>query len=214
MRRRRWRLWWFLALFWLALPAPVSAQATDDLLAEAACRENPHGEDCICAEVTPFAYFPKRFAAGLPADTNGDTRPPELVDGVWMDRYGNDLYLGGALEKEKGVTSDLVYTDNRVYGEHCAMAYFREDLRRLWYFAVALGATFMAASLAWMGVVHMQNSASAVDLSRTRGMLLRVILGVVILASALVVWEAVSGFLFLDREAWTLERGIFFGAGH
>ena len=45
----------------LAPPPPASAQSTELLLENAVCRDNPHSEDCICAEVRRFGFFPKAF---------------------------------------------------------------------------------------------------------------------------------------------------------
>ena len=55
------------------------------------------------------------------------------------------------------------------YNQRCAMSYFRENQRRLWVFAVWLGAGFTVISLIWGGVAYMQNAASGVELSRIRG---------------------------------------------
>ena len=39
-------------------PSGASAQSVDVLLESEACRRNPHSEDCICAGVRRFAFFP------------------------------------------------------------------------------------------------------------------------------------------------------------
>ena len=58
----------------LAPPPPASAQSTELLLENAVCRDNPHSEDCICAEVRRFGFFPKEFKTDGtgPADADGD----------------------------------------------------------------------------------------------------------------------------------------------
>ena len=96
------------------------------------------------------------------------------------------------------------------YGQHCALSYVRENQRRLWYFAVALGSMFTVISMIWVGVTYMQNSASGVDLSRSRAMLMRVVIGIVILASAFLIWEGLNEVLFSRLDSWTLERGVFY----
>ena len=96
------------------------------------------------------------------------------------------------------------------YAQHCAMSYFRENQRRLWVFAVALGAAFSVLSLIWIGVTYMQYSASGVELSRARALLTRVIIGLVILACALLIWEGLNEYLFSGVESWTQNRGVFY----
>ena len=96
------------------------------------------------------------------------------------------------------------------YAQHCAMSYFRENQRRLWVFAVALGAVFSVLSLIWIGVTYMQYSASGVELSRARALLMRVIIGLVIMACALLIWEGLNEYLFSGVESWTQNRGVFY----
>ena len=197
-----------LALF--QAPVPASAQSTELLLEEAACRDNPHSEECVCGQVRKFGYFPLELDTGTgdAKDTDGDTFKPDLVDGVWVDHAdeGKDVAAGtsGALETELGF-----YKDDR-YKMRCSMSYFRENQRRLWYFAVALGGAFTVVSLIWAGMSHMQNAASGMDIARTRGMLVHVLVGIVILASALLLWEGLNEFLFSGVDVWTLERGVFY----
>ena len=114
------------------------------------------------------------------------------------------------LEEEK---SDLQFAVDDRYNQRCAMSYFRENQRRLWVFAVWLGAGFTVISLIWGGVAYMQNAASGVELSRIRGMLTRVFVGFVILACALLIWDGISGTLFFGADFWTQDRGVYYELG-
>ena len=225
---------WFLLLLFLLLsglalfqsPVPALAQSPDVLLETAACRNNPHSEDCICASVRKFAYFPQEFTSvkldssgnpvldssgnkvptvdpwGRPApaakDMDRDGKRPQLVNGLWVDEDGEADNAAGVTDEKERVrkTSDLEFMRDDRYKQRCALSYFREDQRRLWYFAVALGASFTVISLIWVGVVHMQNTASGVDISRTRGMLVRVLIGLIILACAFLIWDGLNELLF------------------
>ena len=182
-------------------PVPAFAQGADLLLQNETCRQNPHSEDCICATVRKFGYFPKKFDSdGNAKDVSGDNLPPTLQDdGIWVDHK----------DAVDGEDSALEFITDDRYKQRCALSYFREDQRRLWYFAVALGASFTVISLIWVGVVHMQNTASGVDISKTRAMLVRVIIGLIILACAFLIWDGLNELLFRGLDSWTLEQGVF-----
>ena len=204
----RFRVFFFLLALGLVLlqfPRPASAQSTDLLLESEACRADPHSEECICADVKLYGLFPKKFKSdgtGEAEDADGDGKfPSKTIDGLWEDHPDEEL---------SGEKSDLEFTSSNRYGQHCALSYVRENQRRLWYFAVALGAMFTVISMIWVGVTYMQNSASGVDLSKSRAMLMRVIIGIVILASAYLIWEGVNEVLFNRLDSWTLDRGDFY----
>ena len=133
-------------------------------------------------------------------DVDRDGKRPQLVDGLWVDGE-----LCGGWNED----SDLEFMRDDRYKQRCALSYFREDQRRLWYFAVALGASFTVISLIWVGVVHMQNTASGVDISKTRAMLVRVMIGLIILACAFLIWDGLNELLFKGLDSWTLEQGVF-----
>ena len=205
----------------LAPPPPASAQSTELLLENTVCRDNPHSEDCICAEVRKFGYFPDEFdIEGEPVDSNEDGAfPTKTPDGVWVDGAGGvwadgkgELWLEGG-DPLNPVESDLQFAVDDRYNQRCAMSYFRENQRRLWVFAVWLGAGFTVISLIWGGVAYMQNAASGVELSRIRGMLTRVFVGFVILACALLIWDGISGTLFFGADFWTQDRGVYYELG-
>ena len=217
----------------LAPPPPASAQSTELLLENAVCRDNPHSQDCICAEVRRFGYFPKSFLPifdpelpdGSPVDSNLDDVFPRLTkEGVWVEMVPleeNGVKVMGTDGKPVGVEvmpleeeeSDLQFAVDDRYNQRCAMSYFRENQRRLWVFAVWLGAGFTVISLIWGGVAYMQNAASGVELSRIRGMLTRVFVGFVILACALLIWDGISGTLFFGADFWTQDRGVYYELG-
>ena len=201
----------------LAPPPPASAQSTELLLENAVCRDNPHSEDCICAEVRRFAFFPKGFkpdSSGLAADADEDgVSPRQLEDGLWVDGDGESANydaIASPTEDDLPKKSDLQFAVDDRYNQRCAMSYFRENQRRLWVFAVWLGAGFTVISLIWGGVAYMQNAASGVELSKIRGMLTRVFVGFVILACALLIWDGISGTLFFGADFWTQDRGVYY----
>ena len=195
-------------------PVSALAQSPDLLLQNEECRLNPHSEACICATVRKFGYFPKEFDSEnlyyVDDDGNRNLRGKDVdrdgkfpilgEDGVWVDGDG---------EADNGEESDLEFIADDRYKQRCALSYFREDQRRLWYFAVALGGSFTVISLIWVGVVHMQNTASGVDISRTRAMLVRVLIGLIILACAFLIWDGLNELLFKGLDSWTLEEGVF-----
>ncbi len=194
-----------LGLVLLQFPLSASAQSTDLLLESQACRANPHSQECICADVRTHGLFPKEFesdGSGIAKDADGDGFfPSRSADGLWEDDPHEEI------SREK---SDLEFMASDRYGQHCALSYVRENQRRLWYFAVALGSMFTVISMIWVGVTYMQNSASGVDLSKSRAMLMRVVIGIVILASAFLIWEGLNEVLFNRLDSWTLERGVFY----
>ena len=208
----------------LAPPPPASAQSTDLLLENSVCRDNPHSQDCICAEVKQFGYFPKSFKVNGtgPKDSNGDEVFPMLTEeGVWVEmvplvengvkvKDSDGKLVGVKVKPLEEAESDLHFAVDDAYNQRCAMSYFRENQRRLWVFAVWLGAGFTVISLIWGGVAYMHNAASGVELSRIRGMLTRVFVGFVILACALLIWDGISETLFFGADFWTQDRGVFY----
>ena len=95
------------------------------------------------------------------------------------------------------------------FKQMCSLSYYRENLRRFWYFSVAVGAGLMMVSMGWAGVSYMQSASSGEDLSRSRTRIFRVLIGIVVLASAFVIWETLSGFLLTNIPAWTGYAGNF-----
>ena len=191
-----------------------------DLFATEECQENPHTELCICGEVRKFG--------GLPVHYEPDDRPPDAASVVWTapDAEGGEevpsdvahfneeteLWEGKtcAFDEIDKDTCGLLFVYNDQYGQQCALSYVRENLRRLYFFVAAVGAGFAAISMTWAGVVYMQESSSGMDLTRARGMMIRVLIGLVVLASALMGWEGVNDLLLQHVESWTQDRGTYY----
>ena len=121
-------------------------------------------------------------------------------------------WIPRALKKQQILDrSDLAFMQDDRYAQRCALSYFRENQRRLWVFAVAVGVGLAVLSLIWTGLTFMQQSASGLDLSRARQHLARIIIGVVVLACAAIVWEGLNEVLFSGVDFWTFDRSVFYG---
>ena len=193
-----------LTLLW-----PSAAWAQDSLPDEEVCRDDPlidtdgpYSEHCICAKVRKFHLYPREFEP--PTDPPTTPVPVDADSDGELASFDEDTGVWG------GDPEDLALFVSDKYGQECSLSYVRENLRRAWYFLAAVGAGFAAVSLSWAGVVYMQESSSGGDLSRARGMLVRVMIGVVILACALIAWEGLSGFVVDYTENWTLDRDVFY----
>ena len=201
----------FLLVGFLAAPEGVLAHGHEELFGEESCRDpdiGPYHEYCICAQVRKFGEFPK---GGGVEEIEDPLNPGEYI--TVGDDYDGDGELPQFDEVEEiwvGDADDLGLFVSDKYGQECALSYVRENMRRGWYFLAVLGAGFAAISMTWVGVVYMQESSSGSDLTKARGMLIRVLIGLVIVTCALLAWEAISGFLLDYRETWTLDRDTFY----
>ncbi len=202
------------ALSALFLASSGDARAQEfDLFEDVACREDPSGEDCICAKVRQLGLYPIKHEWNVDAghvvalDSDGvdgvPTFDPER--GFWSGTQATPASVDAGAPD-----GDLLFAGNDFYHQQCSLSYFREDLRRMWRFGVALGAALAAASVAWAGVVWMQESASGNDIARSRGMIIRVIIGVVIVSCSYLVWEGISSMLAGHLETWSGERSTFY----
>lgn len=139
-----------------------------------------------------------------------DDEPPifDPLTGVWE---GSRDYPQDGIQDSHG---DLVHTENDLYDEQCSFAYLREDLRRVWRFAIALGTMLLGGSLAWIGFVYMQESAqignSSSGWAGSRTLLMRVLVGIFVLALAGVVWDLIADFTLPGVDSWTLQRDKFY----
>ena len=180
----------------------------------------PNGEDCICAKVVQLRLQPLKYTragssgvapghddyfeytGGIRAlDVDGDGVVPKFdpETGLWEGKMVNNssIVVDPVTGEVTSADGDLILVSNDHYNQQCALSYFRENLRRLWRFAVALGAVLAAASVAWAGVVWMQESASGNDIARSRGMIIRVVIGVIVLSCS---------FLVLGRlQSWWIK---------
>lgn len=192
----------------------AQAQGLDPLDEEARCgpgtlyvvdgeevRGNPNSERCICAQVSVEVPIPQiDDQTGLPVDVNGDGVLPVRDGWIWAE--GKEGLATG--------DGDLAWIENPYYEMDCAVSYLREDMRRAWQYAAVLAGTFLFASLAWAGVVYMQESAAGADLSRARTMMIRVVVGLIIVACAWVLWEMVGDLLLGHLQSWTGDRDVFY----
>lgn len=190
-------------------PSPVAAQGVADELKDQwlgeDCRSDPDSELCICAPAGRRTAVPlgditySSSQPGLPlsaASVGGDPADFPVFD---PDEY---RWIGEA--------ADLEVVENSWFKRHCALAFFREDLTRAWYFAVALGSGFLSLSLVMAGVVYMQESASGSELAGARTRMFRIIIGMVILAMAFVFYEGIVSVLFGFTDFWTGDRAVFY----
>ena len=215
----------FVTAFLLMLPPSGAGAQEFDLFEDEACKEDPNSEECICAKVRAVAYYPLKYTRdpGVDGEYSGeifaesvggdpDDKPVFNEDtGAWEGEIADPSTL--RYNDDGNVVSadgDLILTPNDNYNQQCSLSYVRENLRRLWRFGVALGAALAAASIAWAGVVWMQETSSGNDIARSRGMIVRVLIGVIILSCSYLVWEGLSGLLVGHIESWTGERGTFY----
>ena len=199
----------------LGLPGDAHAQGIHDtLLDEAACLTDINSQECICARVRILGKYPLVYddpvTAAYESDTDGDGIHPRLnADGYWEDGVGP---APGFLPESAAGSADteLEFRANDNYKDHCALSYWREDMRRLYRFLVVLGVGFAAISLGWAGVMWMQASSSGEDLRQVRLVVIRVFMGMVILATAYVIYEGASDLLMDRVESWSLDRDTYY----
>ena len=208
-----------LASGWLwAVPAAVSAQLTEEELhqrdLDRACHVDPASEKCVCGTaVADVGWMPKSYHSvnrlrGKDIDNDGEYPTLNQVTGVWE---GTKDYEFDGIRNSDG---DLVLKKNDLYDEQCSFAYLREDLRRVWRFVIALGTLLLGGSLAWIGFVYMQESAqignSGSGWAGSRTLLMRVLVGIFVLALAGVIWDFIADFTLPGVDSWTLRRDKFY----
>ena len=173
------------------------------------CRENPHAEECICFEVSRYGNVPAAWvevSAGVPA------YPPRAVDADWDGELKSWVRTTPMPNPTPPGYVDPLRTEaNSKYKAHCSLSYFRENLRRLWYFLLALGASLTAVTLGWAGFVHMQDSASGETRSMSRTIIIRAALGMILLACVFFAWEGVSDLFVGEFEIWSDRPGLLEG---
>ena len=207
----------FLAVVISMIPSDRAfAQGVEDFLAgDASCNVNPNSEQCICARVRAFGYYPQFVDLGsgiVPEDLDGDGVAPEFNAelGIWEDGVHPITGVHESDGDARIPPSDLFFDSDDDYGQNCSLSYFRENLRRLWYFAAALGGGLAAISITWAGVAYMQNASSGSDLSKNRAMIMRVVVGLVILACSYMIWETASGMFLGHLDTWSLNPDTFY----
>ena len=199
------------------LAGPAAAQRGVDILSDEECRNDPNSEECICRDVLFIIRVPK------PEYIDYSQFPPQLLavdsEGVISSQEGFDATKRlDPVPYQDPFTGQWIgheaYFDNSVnnrYSAYCSLEYFREDLRRLVYFLVALAAGLAVVSVAWAGTVHMMDSASAETRSQVRTTVIRVILGLVILSMIFVAFEGIAGLFVGDFDLWSEDPGLLEG---
>lgn len=219
---------------WAAAPGAVAAQNLNPCAGDGI-----NSRECVCQSIDSFAVTPMKMTVDFDIDGDGSvpdaydgTRASTTTGRAEFDEYTGqwvsddadkplDLAPWGTEAEEPanpaGTTVqdsdrpayDAVLLVNDRYNELCAFSYFRENLGRLWRFGVALGGVAAAISLAWAGVAYMQESASVGEAMRVRMAMLRVLMGLAVLALALVIWNVMDGYLISHVDSWSWEQDFY-----
>lgn len=215
------------SLFWAGLvlafgvwlvPDGASAQR-EDLLTDQACRNDPNSEACICRDVFVYRLVPANIdystfppQAGFRMDGNNRVDQVE-IEGLGMVRRASGSSAppvwNDELKRWDGDLVDMEVRPNTAFDSYCSLEYFRENLRRLVYVAMAVGGLLFALSVGWAGFVHMQETASGAAQSSARNIILRTFIGMILLASVFVVWEGVSGLFLGGVDIWDTDPRLF-----
>lgn len=188
------------AACWL-VPGPLVAQDGgfydyDDAVA---CRDpefGPNHEECVCfvLRLQDADYHDAQLAQGLAAPF----RYPSNL------RYENDgdspLALADPLDPSAGLNP---FVRDKEFKAQCSLTYMREDIRRSWWFAVAVATGLLAMSFVWGGFVYMQESAAALERASSRAILFRVMAGFAIVVMAYFLYAGFSN-LFIDLSETTI----------
>ena len=184
-----------------------------ELLDEPACRVNPHSQECICREIHAFAVVPRfvDYTVYPPVAESLDCR---VEDGRRVCEVPSPARTPIAFDVDSLTWSggdtqlDFVFVENEKYKAYCSLAYFRENLRRLWIFALGLAGGLVAISVAWGGVIYMQEAVSGETRSTGRTIMIRAVLGLIILAGVFLIWEGVSELFLQGYDIWRTEPGF------
>ena len=196
----------------LAGADPASAQDSA-LLDDAACRANPHSEECICRNIHAFAVVP-RFVDYTQYPPVAQSLNCRIEDGRRLCELPSPLRVPPVFSEETltwsggNAADDYYFVENNKYKAYCSLAYFRENLRRLWVFALALAGGLVAISIAWGGVIYMQEAVSGETRSTGRTIMIRAVLGLVVLAGVFLIWEGVSALFLQGYDIWRTEPGF------
>ena len=204
-------LFFLLGLFG-SLPERAHAQVGTpaELFRNEACLKDPNSEACICGYANQEAFYPARWTI------DGDpTTPDDFLDHVLLFQDADGRWQGTVSSMPLGTDEllhdgDLVAVHDHRYNERCSFSFFRENLHRGWYLAVAVGSLLFSISLAWLGFVYMQETSSGGDMARVRGMFFRLVVGIMVLGLAFVAWETLNDFLLRDLQSFSANRSNFF----
>ena len=187
-------------LLWMA-PGAVLAQDGgfyDDERASA-CRDperGPDHEECVCfvlrlqdadfhaSQLAEGNSTPFRYPSNLRYE-NEDASPLDPVD---------PRFPFGELNP---------FVRDKEFKAQCSLTYMREDIRRAWWFAVAVATGLLTMSFVWGGFVYMQEAAAASERASSRAILFRVMAGFAIVVMAYFLYAGFSN-LFIDLSETTI----------
>lgn len=118
---------------------------------------------------------------------------------------GSDPWPGSGTGAGWPVAQGLVRNEN--YKRDCAFTYLEEDLRRLWQIAGMVVGALLMITVAWAGVVHMQETASGNSYARTRNILVRAFVGAILVGGLYIVVDAINIQLFGMADFWWTQEG-------
>ena len=181
-------------VLWL-VPGAVEAQQGGiyDYEEARACRNpdlGPNSEECICfvLRLQDSDYFRGERAAGrIPP-----FRYPSNLR--YEDKDADPLESGNDFVRDKE------------FKAQCSLTYMREDLRRAWWFAVAVATALFTMSLVWGGFVYMQEAAAA-ERATSRFIIFRVMAGFAVVVMAYFLYAGFTD-LFVnlgETSIWTPE---------
>ena len=173
-----------------------------------------------------LVFLPAQYAdendtfQGEPIDTRGvdpiarSTALPEanpswlrfrfrLADGTDVGPPWDDVVRPGWK-----VSKNLLYNED--YKRDCAFTYLEEDLRRMWQIAGLVVGALLSITVAWAGVVHMQETASGNSYARTRTILARAFVGAIIVGGCYIIVDAINVELFGVADFWWTHEGALY----
>lgn len=162
-----------------------------------ACRDpelGPNHEECVCfvLRLQDEDYF-----RGYQAEHGVNEAPNRYPSNL---RYENEQH-SPLTEISPGVLNPFVR--DKEFKAQCSLTYMREDIRRAWWFAVAVASGLLTMSFVWGGYVYMQESAAAVERASSRAILFRVMAGFAIVVMAYFLYAGFSN-LFVDLSETTI----------
>ncbi len=161
-----------------------------------------------------LVYLPAQFDDGQDQFEGLDGNPPVVRSGILGEFNPSYLKFEFGVEvppPSSGgwkVKQDLLY--NADYRRDCAFTYLEEDLRRLWQIAGLLVGALLSITVAWAGVVHMQETASGNSYARTRTILVRALVGAIIVGGCYFIVDAINVELFGIADFWWTQEGALF----
>ena len=193
-----WMRWAFVLAFLVggivawSVPGAAEAQESDifNLPEAGPCRDpefGPNHEDCVCfvLRLQDSDFYNGQRALG---------RTPPF-------RYASNLRY----EDEDADPIDFAneFVRDKEFKAQCSLTYMREDMRRAWWFAVAVATALLTMSMVWGGFVYMQESAAAAERATSRSIIFRVMAGFAIVVMAYFLYSGFSE-LFVNLGETTI----------